>query len=191
MAVASAERDRSLPIVLAAFFAGALPATLGGYWDDAWHTNRGRDSFLILPHVFIYTGVLVAGTALAAWAALQVRRRGIGIVRQERAVMVALLSVAVTLGAAPIDNFWHVSFGRDAVIWSPPHVLGIVGLVALSVSLLVLVGSRRERWVAPVQALLGGSALTGAVFLCVEYETDVPQFSERWYLPALTLVSIS
>src|SRR4051812_24096359 len=183
--------DRSLPIVVCGFFAGALAATLGSYWDDAWHTNRGRDSFLIPPHLCIYAGVLVAGTALAAWAGWQVHTRGTRVLREDRAVVLALLSVGVTLGAAPIDNFWHVSFGRDAVIWSPPHVLGILGLLALSVSLIVLVSSRDARWVGPVKAALGGSALTAATFLCVEYETDVPQFSERYYLPVLTLVTLA
>ena len=38
-------------------------------------------------------------------------------------------SVAV-IGAA-----WHAAFGRDAVLWSPPHLLGVFGTLTLIVSL--------------------------------------------------------
>ena len=105
-------------------------------------------------------------------------------------MVLAAAGVCVTLVAAPIDNLWHATFGRDAVIWSPPHVLGILGLLSLSLAVLVLVSQRSGAWLAPTKALLGGAALTAVNFLVVEYETDVPQFNERYYLPVLALVSV-
>lgn len=52
-----------------AFLAG-LGAVAGTYWDDSWHTDRGRDDFFIFiaPHVAIYGGVLVAAIVVACWA---------------------------------------------------------------------------------------------------------------------------
>lgn len=40
-----------------AFLAGTA-ALFGTYWDDAWHTDRGRDDFFIAPHLTLYGGVL-------------------------------------------------------------------------------------------------------------------------------------
>jgi hypothetical protein len=42
----------------------------------------------------------------------------------------------VTLAALPIDAAWHAAFGRDAVLWSPPHMLAIFGSLALLVGFL-------------------------------------------------------
>src|SRR2546421_2710751 len=186
----TAREDRFFARVVVPFLLGALAATFGSYWDDAWHTNRGRDSFFIPPHVLIYGGVLIAGAGLGLWVANESVRRGTDEARRDRAVVLAAAGVCVTLVAAPIDNLWHATFGRDAVIWSPPHVLGILGLLSLSLAVLVLVSQRSGAWLAPTKALLGGAALTAVNFLVVEYETDVPQFNERYYLPVLALVSV-
>jgi len=37
--------------------------------------------------------------------------------------------MAVTVLAAPIDDLWHRLFGLDVTLWSPPHLLGILGVV--------------------------------------------------------------
>ncbi len=75
--------------LLAAALAGASAALLGGFWDDAWHTNRGRDSFFIAPHLLIYGGVAAIGAALAAHVAAVLRRRGGGAIRRDRPLLLA------------------------------------------------------------------------------------------------------
>ena len=30
--------------------------------------------------------------------------------------------------AAPIDDLWHRLFGIDVTLWSPPHLLGLLGV---------------------------------------------------------------
>jgi hypothetical protein len=183
--------ERAFPwVVLVPFLVGAALAVLGPYWDDAWHTNRGRDSFLIPPHVLIYSGVMIAGSALALWAALNIRQRGLRPALADRSLVLGMVGVLVTLAAAPIDNLWHTSFGRDAVLWSPPHVLGIAGVLGLAVA--VLVQAERQlagRWLPAARALVGGAGLAAATFVVVEYETDVPQFNVRYYLPVLCLAT--
>jgi hypothetical protein len=56
--------------------AGGLTALAGTYWDDAWHTDRGRDHFFIAPHLTLYGGVLVAAVAVGGWLALAARNDG-------------------------------------------------------------------------------------------------------------------
>lgn len=159
---------------------GALAALAGGYWDDAWHTERGRDEFLIAPHIAIYAGIATAGGALALWALLAPRRALLA----HPPLLLGAVSVLVTLASGPIDNAWHEAFGRDAVIWSPPHMLGIAGTAGLAAALMAEVAGRGRR----VVALVAGALLLAALaFPVVEYETDVPQFDEALYLPVLTL----
>jgi hypothetical protein len=168
---------------------GGAVALLGGYWDDAWHTERGRDSFLIAPHVAIYGGVATAGGALALWGLLAVRRGGARAAFRHAPLALGLLGVAVTLASGPVDNLWHAAFGRDAVIWSPPHILGIAGTFALGVALMTELDSRGERWAARASVAAGALALAAAGFTVVEYDTDVPQFDAAYYLPVLGLAA--
>lgn len=160
-------------------FAGSAGALAGGYWDDAWHTERGRDSFLIAPHIAIYAGVAASGSALALWAALAARAAGLRAALAHPSLALALMAVGATLASGPIDNAWHEAFGRDAVIWSPPHLLGIVGTAGLAAALLAELGGRRG------QTAAAGLLVAALTFPVVEYETDVPQFDEAWYLPVL------
>jgi hypothetical protein len=92
---------------------GATLALAGGFWDDVWHTERGRDSFFTAPHLAIYGGVSLAGAALALWAFGVARRRGLPAAIRYRPLALALSSVAVILAPAPVDNLWHVPFSRD------------------------------------------------------------------------------
>ena len=163
-------------------FLGAAAALAGGFWDDSWHTERGRDDFFIAPHIAIYAGVSAVGAAIGLWVLLEARRQGIRAVLRNPVMLLAAVSVTVTLASAPVDDFWHEAFGRDAVAWSPPHMLGIVGMLALAASLLAILGDRRV--LGPMTGALVFAAATFPVF---EYDTDVPQFDAVWYLPVLAL----
>ena len=173
-----------LAVVLVSFL-GALAALAGGYWDDAWHTERGRDEFFIAPHIAIYAGVSVAGGALALWALFAARETGIRGMSEHKPLVLAIVAVGATLASGPIDNVWHEAFGRDAVIWSPPHILGIAGTFALGAAIMTELASREARWAARAAVIAGGLVLAAAGFATVEYDTDVPQFDEVFYLPAL------
>ena len=186
---ASQPRHTAPAWVAALVFLGAASALAGAYWDDAWHTERGRDSFFIAPHIAIYAGITGAGFALSAWAVLVARRGGMDAVRGHLPLILAVLSVLVTLASAPIDNVWHVAFGRDAVIWSPPHMLGIAGTLAPAASMLVELARRPSRRAQLAAITAGGLVVASATFAVAEYETDVPQFDELWYLPVLAFTA--
>ena len=178
-------RDSIYPAI--AIFIGGLVAVLGTYWDDAWHTIRGRDDFAIPPHLMLYAGVTFIGMAVVYWAYSAFRsHKNLSAVVRHPPLALAMIGDATTLLAAPIDNAWHVAFGRDAVLWSPPHMLGIVGLLTVGGGILLRMSQVPSRFGHFLT--IAGSAFTLGVLLVpvMEYESDVPQFATVWYLPVLT-----
>ena len=169
-------------ILLMVVLAGAA-ALFATYWDDAWHTDLGRDSATIPPHLLLYGSVAVIGGVVVAWglAALQ-RTRSLPAVLRQPPLLLAATGATVTLAAAPIDAAWHAAFGRDAVLWSPPHLLGVVGTLVLIVGILAGTRPGTRPW---LPAAAGALLLGSAVVPVLEFETDVPQFSEALYLPVL------
>lgn len=183
---ASPLRSSPIPTALAyGALSGFLLAMAGTYWDDAWHTDEGRDSFFIPPHVSLYLGIAVAGAALGLWALRAARAYGIRSAVADPRVVLALVGLGVTLGAAPVDNAWHVAFGRDAVLWSPPHMLGVAGSLAIAAALLLALATARSPSGKVAARIAAVAVLAVAVIPVLEYETDVPQFDVVWYLPAL------
>jgi hypothetical protein len=159
---------------------GALFAT---YWDDAWHTDLGRDSATIPPHLLLYGSVAVIGVVVVAWGLAALRRSGsLRAVLRQPPLLLAATGAVVTLAATPIDAAWHAAFGRDAVLWSPPHMLSVVGTLALIAGILAGARPGSGLWVL---AAAGTLLLGSAVAPVLEFETDVPQFSEALYLPVL------
>jgi hypothetical protein len=164
-------------------FAGGLVAIVGTYWDDAWHTDRGRDSFFIAPHLTLYGGVGVAGAVALGWAARRwAASRGRGVVA-DRSLALALAGLAATVVSAPVDDAWHRLFGRDAVLWSPPHLLGVLATLALVTGLLTGLAPAAGRRAAAVRLVGAALALAALLVPVMEYDSDVPQFAPVWYLP--------
>jgi hypothetical protein len=74
------------------------------------------------------------GAVVAAWGLLVLRRsHSLAAVLRQPPLLLAAAGGTVTLAALPIDTAWHAAFGRDAVLWSPPHMLAIFGSLALLV----------------------------------------------------------
>jgi hypothetical protein len=167
-----------------AAFAGLSSA----YWDDSWHTTLGRDSALIPPHLLLYTSILFVGLMLALWGWRMLRAsHSITALFRAPGFMLALAAAAATLFAAPADAFWHTSFGRDAVLWSPPHLLSVIATIVLLIALLIGMDPAAA-WLIRISV---AAALVGSAQIVVmEYDTNVPQFSETFYLPLLLLLSL-
>lgn len=161
------------------------------YWDDAWHTDRGRDEFFIAPHLTLYAGVTVAGLVTAWWLLRAYLAAGGGIggalmLLRLPAALLALLGATATLLSAPIDNAWHELYGRDAVVWSPPHMLGVAGSAAMSVGLLAGMTGARDRLAPLGRVLLGAGVLGSFLVPVLEFDSDVPQFPAWTYWPVAT-----
>lgn len=153
------------------------------YWDDAWHTAIGRDTALIPPHLALYGSVAVVGLVVLGWGLLALARtRSIRAALRQPGLLLAGVGGAVTLAAAPLDTFWHDAFGRDAVLWSPPHMLVVFASTTMAIGLLA--GLRPTRH-GIVEAALSALVLGSTMMTVLEYDTDVPQFSQILYLPVV------
>jgi hypothetical protein len=160
--------------------AGAA-AVLGVYWDDAWHTDIGRDSAWIAPHLLLYGGVAVVGVVIGAWGVRNLARtRSLSGTVRYRPLLFSGIGAVAVLAAAPLDAMWHSLYGRDAVLWSPPHIVVVFASTTMVTALLAGFGRERS---AVLDALLGGLLLGDLAISVMEYETDVPQFSDAYYLP--------
>src|SRR5207247_1462841 len=83
-----------------------------------------------LPHLFIYGGGALVWIACIAAIALATRRRladlggsvlRAGPIRLPLGFAISALGTAVIVLAVPTDLTWHAVFGKDLLIWSPPH----------------------------------------------------------------------
>jgi hypothetical protein len=148
--------------------ASKLIAGWGVQWDIQWHVLIGRDSFWIPPHVMTYAGVALAvlvSFGVLAWETLIRAPAAPPVLRVlgltgTRGFHLAAWGIALTVLAAPIDDLWHRLFGLDVTLWSPPHLLGIVGAVVNSFACLVIA---REVYPEGSRARLAALVLTGAV----------------------------
>lgn len=178
------------PRLAAAAFFGGLVALAGTYWDDAWHTDRGRDHFFVAPHLTLYGGVLVAAVAVSLWFAGVASSHGaLGALRYDRYLRWSVVAATGVFVSAPLDNMWHVIYGRDAVLFSPPHLLAIVASASLVIALAGELGYVDGRH--PAICLVAGVGVLGSLLVPVmEYEADVPQFSPAWFLPLVTVAVV-
>jgi hypothetical protein len=160
--------------------AGKLVGAWGLTWDIQWHLLIGRDTFWIAPHLMMYSGVTAALVVAAGVLALDTAqaRRGspprasitVAGLTSTRGVHLAVWGGVLLLLAAPIDDLWHRLFGLDVTLWSPPHLLGLLGSAINTLGALVLATeiqapSRRARLVA---LALGAGLLYGGVRVVLE-----------------------
>lgn len=163
-------------------------ALFGTYWDDAWHTDIGRDTFWSPPHILLYAGIALAGASIGARALRRyLETRSIRGVLATRGLAISIVGVGATMLSAPIDETWHALYGRDAVAWSPPHLLGLVGVLLLVGGIQLDLRQATGPRSAPLRVLADAAVLATLLALVFEYDTDVPQFDEVWYLPVMTL----
>src|SRR5437899_7056493 len=170
--VAAVTADASLAWRRAALW-GLLGAKVvsswGVQWDIQWHTLIGRDSFWIAPHLMTYAGVVVmVGLSFGVLSAttLSPSRRGGDVVRVlgltgTRGFHLAAWGIALTVLAAPIDDLWHRLFGLDVTLWSPPHLLGLVGVAINTLACLLIA---REAHPAPSRARYVGVVIAASLF---------------------------
>ncbi|HEY3116440.1 MAG TPA: hypothetical protein VGK54_06840 [Chloroflexota bacterium] len=104
----------------------SLLGMAGGTWDAAWHVTLLRESFWTPPHMLLYggTGLALLGAGagiLGAWLS------GQSPLRSRPGFVVAAIGAAIVVGAAPLDDYWHRTFGADVDVWSFPHLVGLSG----------------------------------------------------------------
>jgi hypothetical protein len=92
-----------------------------------------------------------------------------------RGYHLAAYSITLTVLAAPIDDLWHRTFGLEVTLWSPPHLLGLVGGILNAAACLLIAcevypARSRARSVALVVA---GALVFGGISLGVQPATRI------------------
>src|SRR2546428_2857770 len=109
-------------VAIAVAIVSGAAGMVGVYLDTAWHRTVGRDSFFILPHVFIYCGGLgVLGAALTSVARATLgSAEGFGgpLLRLRRPPVPPGFALTaprffVILAGAPGDAWWHPPLRKD------------------------------------------------------------------------------
>ncbi|MDP3780830.1 MAG: hypothetical protein Q8Q69_06575, partial [Nitrosopumilaceae archaeon] len=110
---------------------GVLTVTIGGSWDVTNHLLNRPETFFSPPHAILYAGVAIALAStvikFSSWKNLSDETKS----QHAKQVKLAILGIAVLVGAGPFDFFWHSNFGLDGLL-SPPHLLLIFGMMLFS-----------------------------------------------------------
>jgi hypothetical protein len=179
---------------------GLLMAGQGFYSDVAWHVGLGRDKGLFTaPHTSIVIGlglIFLSGLAAVGFASLQRvdtrLRRGALRIPWSSLPLLALGGAAV-LGF-PLDELWHEAYGIDVTMWSPTHMLMILGAALVGVaSWLVLfeagVRPHTSRWATAVHVLAAWLTLQGLAAPLGEFAFGVPQFQQMFHPMLLSVAA--
>lgn len=173
---------------LAIAAAGALAMAFGAYWDVSSHTTAAREGFFSRPHLVIYGGILLA--LLAVGASILKKAPGLSWkehLRGDPAATVAGIAMLAQLGSGPFDELWHGLFGLDVGLWSPPHVVLIMGGVSVCLALSAI-RAREGRGALTLRLFtLGGAMLTSEIFLS-EYEFTMPSWHPSQARPEAVIV---
>jgi len=128
-------------------------------WDAQWHANVGRDGFWTPPHWAFYSTVTITGlicvvviltetflyyrhspavTDKTSTPVLFVFRGPVGFILAGFGMLVMLIS-------APFDDYFHRIYGVDLAIWTPFHVMLLLGINMAGVGIVYLFASEVNR----------------------------------------------
>ncbi len=166
---------------------GLLVAGQGFYSDVSWHIALGRDEELFTaPHAGILLGLVmilggaVLGTVVATFDGVD--GIAVGALRVPRSLLPLW---ALGLGAVsgfPLDEVWHQAYGVDVTMWSPTHMLMILGATFTGLAAwLVLAGAGVRPtdgpWGRGAHVVCGWLTVQGLLAPMGEFTFGVPQFS--------------
>ncbi len=166
-----------------------LVAGVGFYSDVAWHIALGRDEQLFTaPHAGILLGLLgilsaaVFGTIVATLDGWDRGWRVAGFRVPWSMLPLGALGIGAVSGF-PMDEVWHQAFGVDVTMWSPTHMLMIMGASFTGLAgwlVLADTGIRpsHSRWAAFLHGLAAWLTLQGLVAGQGEFSFGVPQFAQ-------------
>jgi hypothetical protein len=187
---------------VAAMFSGAF----GGVWDISWHESIGRDTFWTPAHMMIYLcgvlagiacGYLILSTTFQKNSSLNEVSVSIWGFRGPLGAFICAWGGVAMITSAPFDNWWHNAYGLDVKILSPPHVVLILGLLAIRFGLLVMVLAEMNRaegayykkleWILFVVFVFLMGATVG---VAQEYTNRVEMHGARFYLVVMMTAPI-
>src|SRR4051812_30431692 len=135
----------SLPWYLWCAVLAVTSTMVGTHWDIAWHRSIGRDTFWTPAHMAIYLGAVLAGLAsgylILSTTFQKSSDAGVRIwgFRGPLGAFISAWGGIAMLTSAPFDDWWHNAYGLDVKVLSPPHVVLIIGIIAIDVGGLILI----------------------------------------------------
>ena len=84
------------------------------------------------------------------------------------------------------DNWWHELFGLDVTLWSPPHLLLVLGFVDALLG--GIIDLAQQRFPAVGLALISGSLFGILTIVNFEFDIGYPHFAIRWVAPVMAFV---
>src|SRR5712691_1779349 len=117
--------------VYAVGVAGAFLQIAGAQWDISAHILGIVETFFTPAHTVLYTGIALVALASFYGLLLQSKTVGNGSMYNSLFTGVSITAVGSSLQiiAAPIDFWWHSTYGFDPFLFTPAHSLLIVGLL--------------------------------------------------------------
>src|SRR5919108_1293705 len=178
---------------------GLMIAGQGFYSDVAWHVALGRDKDLFTaPHTSIVVGLamIFLSAALGITAATVERvptRLRLGALRVPWSMLPLAALGAAAVGGFPLDELWHRTYGIDVTMWSPTHMIMILGASFTGAAIwLVLaeagVSPGDSAWARAAHVLAGSLTLLGLTAPQGEFDFGVPQFQQIFH-PLLVTVA--
>lgn len=179
---------------------GLLLAGQGFYSDVAWHVGLGRDKELFTaPHTAIVVGLALifsaslAGILFASLQGVDTKLRW-GALRIPYSTLPLFALGFAAVSGFPLDELWHEAYGIDVTMWSPTHMLMILGAALTGVAAwLVLadagVKPRQSRWAFAMHVLAAWLTLQGLAAPLGEFAFGVPQFQHIFHPILLSLAA--
>jgi hypothetical protein len=171
---------------------GVFVAGIGFYSDVRWHVSLGRDDQLFTaPHTAIVVGLMTIlasafiGEFFATVTKANVGWRVFGMRIPYSAAVMGLIGMGALAGF-PLDELWHRQYGIDVTMWSPTHLLMIVGAAISPLASWLALGEagvrpERGRWATGVHIAVGSFALLGLTSVQGEFAFGVPQFQQLYH----------
>ncbi|MDQ3293719.1 MAG: hypothetical protein M3527_04625, partial [Actinomycetota bacterium] len=171
---------------------GLLVAGQGFYDDVSWHIALGRDdSLFTAPHTAILLGLvfILGGAVMGTFVATMDRVEPALRIKSLHVPRSLLPLWALGLGAVsgfPLDEVWHKAYGVDVTMWSPTHMLMILGatFTGLAAWLILAEAGVRPgdgRWGRGLHCVAAWLSLQGLVAPQGEFNFGVPQFSHLFH----------
>jgi hypothetical protein len=179
---------------------GLLVAGQGFYSDVAWHVGLGRDEELFTaPHTGIVVGLFlillaaVLGTLVASIREVDTSLRWRAVRVPWSMVPLFALGVAAVSGF-PLDELWHREYGVDVTMWSPTHMLMILGATFTGAAAWLVLAEARvrptdSRWARGVHVVAAWFTLQALAAPLGEFSFGVPQFQQLFHPLLLTIAA--
>ncbi len=110
---------------------GAFLQIVAAQWDVSAHILGIVETFFTPAHTVLYTGIALVAIASLFGLLLQSKTVQSGLISPSlfKGVSIAALGSAFQIIAAPIDFWWHSTYGFDPFLFTPAHSLLILGMI--------------------------------------------------------------